>query len=140
MVAYSFKRFLVEPIRSGRKPHTIRADRKRHARPGETLQLYTGMRTKACMLIGTATCSDVQPITLDFVGETIKIGHRRPIRRRSRGPDRYAELDAFAWSDGFENWPALFRFWGQEHAAIARWSGVIIFWIDFKMPEASAQP
>lgn len=51
MVAYSFQKRFVEPIRSGRKRQTIRADRKRHARPGEVLQLYSGMRTNAI-----ATC------------------------------------------------------------------------------------
>ncbi|MEJ0016825.1 MAG: ASCH domain-containing protein [Acetobacteraceae bacterium] len=46
MVAYSFKRDFAAPILAGIKRQTIRADRRRHARPGEVLQLYTGMRTK----------------------------------------------------------------------------------------------
>ena len=48
MVAYSFKRRFREPILAGSKQQTIRADRKRHARRGEALQLYTGMRTTQC--------------------------------------------------------------------------------------------
>lgn len=51
MVAYSFKRQFGPPILAGTKGGTIRNDRKRHARPGEELQLYHGMRTKSCTLI-----------------------------------------------------------------------------------------
>jgi len=57
MVAYSFKAQFREPILAGTKRQTIRADRKRHARLGEALQLYTGMRTRQCKLIGRATCN-----------------------------------------------------------------------------------
>jgi hypothetical protein len=130
MVAYSCKRCFVDPIRSGRKPHTIRAERKRHARIGETVQLYTGMRTKSCMLIGTATCSDVQPITLDFEWRKVAIGPRTI--------DRPHQLEAFAQADGFDNWEGLVAFWRKEHGAIARWSGVIIYWKDFVLPEIAA--
>jgi len=35
MVAYSFRARFREPILVGAKRQTIRADRKRHARPGE---------------------------------------------------------------------------------------------------------
>ena len=53
MVAYSLKPRFIPPILSGAKRQTIRAiSRRRHAIPGETLQLYTGMRTKQCRLIG----------------------------------------------------------------------------------------
>ena len=49
MVAYSFKKQFAYPVEKGYKLQTIRASRKtRHARPGESIQLYTGMRTKQC--------------------------------------------------------------------------------------------
>ena len=64
---------------AGTKGGTIRAARKRsyyqkpgahrpagHARVGEELQLYTGMRTKHCRLIARKTCVAVEPITLVF--------------------------------------------------------------------------
>ena len=35
VVSYSFKRQFIDPIKRGTKRQTIRADRKRHARPGE---------------------------------------------------------------------------------------------------------
>ncbi len=127
MVAYSFKRRFVEPIRSGSKRQTIRSERKRHARIGETLQLYTAMRTKQCALIGTAKCIGVEPITFDFDWNKIAAGARNLTKPH--------ELEAFAKSDGFENWNALREFWEAEHNAITRWSGVLIRWDRFILPE-----
>lgn len=79
MVAYSFKAQFVEPIRAGLglptepqirpKRQTIRADRKRHARPGEELQLYRGMRTRQCFLIGRAACTEVTKIRIIDAGD-----------------------------------------------------------------------
>ncbi len=52
MVAYSFKQRFLDPIVSGTKTQTIRGNgKRRHARVGDSLQLYCGMRTKACMKI-----------------------------------------------------------------------------------------
>ena len=48
MVAYSFNSRFEVAIREGWKTQTIRAGRKRHARPGEMLQLFCGMRTAHC--------------------------------------------------------------------------------------------
>ena len=52
MVAYSFKKQFGPPILAGTKAQTIRADRKRHVRSGELVQLYTGMRTRQCRRLG----------------------------------------------------------------------------------------
>ena len=67
MVAYSFRPRFIEPILGGRKRQTIRAiGRRRHARPGDPLQLYAGMRTRNCRLIGRAICIDVVEVGLRF--------------------------------------------------------------------------
>jgi hypothetical protein len=107
MVAYSFKRQFAEPILDGRKGGTIRANRRRHARPGEEVQLYTGMRTKQCRLIARKTCCEIEPVTLDFRLDRILLGYHPP--RVLRGRD----LDRFAQFDGFENWPQMSSFWGD---------------------------
>lgn len=129
MVAYSFKAQFVEPIRAGLglatydhirpKRQTVRADRKRHARPGEELQLYRGMRTKQCFLIGRAECLTTLPIRLDFKGERIFVGPGR-----IDGP----KLDGFANADGFDDWAALRQFWRDNHDGVAIFDGVIIKW------------
>jgi hypothetical protein len=133
MVAYSFKQQFVEPIRAGlglpTAPHThpklqtIRANRKRHARPGEILQLYRGMRTKHCFLIGRAWCTATWPILLDFKAERVEIA-ANPSRLAMR---KDIELDDFAWSDGFEDWAAMRSFWRDTHD-IARFEGAIVHW------------
>lgn len=49
MPAYNFQKQFAPLVESGQKRQTIRAiGKRRHARPGESLQLYTGQRTKAC--------------------------------------------------------------------------------------------
>ncbi|MFQ5647525.1 MAG: hypothetical protein ACE5GM_11395 [bacterium] len=50
---FGFKKQCVPFIESGRKVSTIREDRKdgRVPRPGDTLRLYTGLRSKSCQLL-----------------------------------------------------------------------------------------
>lgn len=137
MVAYSFKARFVAPIKAGlvrgpvtevMKRHTIRADRRRHVRPGEVVQLYYGMRTKQCELIGVGICTWVAPIHM--VLAPANQGGRVTITR----PDAdYVgqtkdELDRFALGDGFIGWNDLLAFWGREHPGQTDFTGVIINW------------
>jgi hypothetical protein len=117
MVAYGFKRRFVMPIFEGTKIHTVRADRKRHARAGELLQLYYGMRTRQCRLIMQATCASVVPIE-------ITMGRRPQII--VAGEDR--DADSFARSDGFADFDDMARFWRAEHATLTKFSGWKIAW------------
>lgn len=141
MVAYSFRRRFVNPIKAGLGLHvndpyvpspkrqTIRANRKRHARPGEEVQLYCGMRTKGCFLIGRARCVSVNAISLDFYGGIIAI---RDLYRSRHGcilVMRDADgLDKFARSDGFQDWADLRTFWRNEHDGLEDFTGVLIKW------------
>lgn len=123
MVAYSFNRMFEVPILTGAKRQTIRAERKRHARPGEALQLYRGMRTKHCTMIARATCLHVLPIRLRisdppyaaFDGRTLGL---------------LAGLDDFARCDGFDDWHAMRAFWEEHHPDCPVFSGVLIMWGD----------
>jgi hypothetical protein len=126
MVAYSFKARFVEPIQSGLKAQTIRAERKRHARPGEALQLYTAMRTKQCTLVGTATCARIDPIRLDFDCGRIEFP------ATGLALTMLPELDAFARIDGFDDWRGMMAFWAREHPG-DQFSGVIIHWTNFEV-------
>ncbi len=125
MVAYSFKPRFVDPILSGRKRQTIRADRKRHARPGEELQLYVGMRTKASRLIGRAVCSEVAPIRIYFDDHDDE--HEGIVLPGFGFP---GGLEGFAQSDGFATWAELKAFWRTEHPGIDEFKGVLITWGD----------
>lgn len=118
MVAYSFKKRFVLPILTGTKPGTIRAIRKRHAEPGEQLQLYQGMRTRQCRLIMRAPCTETWSIS-------IKLGSRPEI---IRGPDKVDDLDRFAVADGFTDFDDMARFWHDEHPDLSTFSGVQLMW------------
>lgn len=131
MVAYSFKPRFVEAIRWGLglgldvpdgvpapKRQTVRAHRRRHARPGEELQLYTGMRTRHCALIGRARCVDLQGIHLE-------LHLRRP--RIYVGGLPCPVLD-FARRDGFVDWADMLGFWRDAHGPITEFEGVLITW------------
>lgn len=128
VVAYSFKPRFIDPILSGRKQQTIRAvGRRRHARGGDDLQLYTGMRTRACRLIGRAVCIEAGRITLRFGRDTAAVLH-------GGLGDISLKPDLFAQQDGFSGWKELEAFWEIEHAAefqAGRFDGVMIVWRGF---------
>lgn len=147
MVAYSFKKQFVDPIKVGLGVHpsairgviagapkihpkrqTIRAiGKRRHARQGEILQLYYGMRTKQCTSIGVARCTSVESIAMkigknslcilmdgddDNIGTAIVGGH----------------IHDFAREDGFANGEEMLAFWQKEHPGVTDFKGVIIKW------------
>lgn len=124
MVAYSFKERFALPIETGRKRQTIRADRKRHARPSEELQLYTGMRTRNCRLVGRATCLHVAPIALLLDADEVRLTSVNIVNAGG--------LDAFARDDGFDDWSALKQFWAEQHPGQSHFNGVFIAWGDLR--------
>ena len=131
MVAYSFKPSFVGPILSGEKHQTIRLPRKRHARPGEQLQLYTGMRTRACRLIASPVCEAVHDIRLDVEAGEISIDDAVVY-------SAIVDLNAFAVRDGFgvdrarraglSPWAYMRRFWRLTHPDVGVFRGVLIVW------------
>jgi hypothetical protein len=122
VVAYSFKRRFAEPILTGVKRQTIRGERKRHARPGESLQLYIGMRTRGCRLIGTARCLFVSPICIDFKAEYVVYKFGPGTTKVYRGG-----LDGFAVGDGFKDWAEMCAFW----PGVEVFNGQLIHWTEF---------
>ena len=165
MVAYSFKAPFAEPIQYGLKRQTIRGERRRHARPVEPMQLYTGMRTRHCRRI-----LDPDPIC-----EAV-----RHIALRVVAPATIAEIaidgmpveptDAWAAADGMEGlisrWPrdwgpipddllharerptnrwivgacaplaVMGMFWRHEHG-LGEFDGALLTWVE---PHAGAYP
>jgi len=127
VVAYSFRKRFVEPIRTGSKRQTIRADRKRHARPGELMQLYCGMRTRGCFLIDETICDRVQSVRLSFDGNVVAISSLRfgsPMQEITGAK----ALDLFATQDGFGDWNDMRAFWREEHGDISEWRAVLLTW------------
>lgn len=142
MVAYSFNPRFELPILSGAKSGTIRAvGRRRHARAGETLQLYVGQRTRHCRLLGEAFCTSVDPIEITV--ESWSHGPKITLISVGFGGARLtplSDLDGFARSDGFESADEMAAFWWKTHRAsiscgeTLRFSGVLIRWAPFGGP------
>lgn len=149
MPAYSFQERFIPFLLDGSKDHTVRkerAGRSRHARPGETLQLYYGMRTKWCRKIGEATCWTVLPIRITETD--ILVGG---YYHTENGPGAQQDLlffplppeerGTFAWKDGFRpecstathpvgSFELMLRFWKHTHQL--PFQGVVIYWKDFR--------
>lgn len=114
MPAYSFKERFVPLVKEGTKTQTIRAKRKRQQiKPGDTVYLYYGMRTKHCMKIGEGICTEVLPVHFTNKGffcdgKLIETN----------------ETDAFAKADGFKNLDDMYAWWKD----VLPFEGELIKW------------
>lgn len=121
MVAYSFHRQFVLPIKAGTKHQTFRLDRKRHARPGEALQLFTAMRTRFCeKIIPDPVCTAVLPVRFLCIEgriDVVEIDGTVIINR-----------DAMAVADGFPDFDGMRQFWWDAHGPLDLFRGFLIQW------------
>jgi len=110
MVAYSFKKRFGPDIHAGIKRQTIRADRVRHARPGEMLQLFTGMRTTQCKKIcEDVRCTEVAKIEIFFDADG-------DIESIWIDGTAVKDVDDFAKLDGFSDASEMADFWHEENS------------------------
>lgn len=131
MPAYSFKERFVPLILDGSKRQTIRKKRKGQAKPGSTLYLYFGMRTKWCRKLKETPCVDVKEIVITQDGK-IFVGGKKLT---------WSQRDVLAYNDGFRNgddgmfpdycetkgcFDIMFRWWSQTHEL--PFIGDIIYW------------
>lgn len=136
MVAYSFAPQFIAPIEARTKLQTVRAHRSRHARVGEPIQLYTGMRTKQCRKI-----VDVDPVCVGLMDIRIIVDLAFDRLISDIAIDGFYrtldEMEAFAIADGFtadDEASALRRmgeFWVNAHnikGDFFRFDGVCIRW------------
>lgn len=135
MVAYGFQAEFIPLILERRKTGTIRQERKgggnRHARHGDTMQIYSGWRTAQARREATAECLDARPIRLNFRYGFVKVFNGRSwIFAASLGAALSpVGLEGFAWADGFEDWDALEKFFrAKYHMPEWEFSGVWIRW------------
>ena len=114
MVAYSFQTQFAPDIQAFLKTHTIRGQRKRHARPGEMLQLYCKMRRPDCFkIIEDPECRFVDPISITFCRSRLMMIWTGPDMQDEVLPEHF---DAFARLDGFTDASAMHAFWVKQHA------------------------
>lgn len=124
MVAYSFTSRFVPAIAAGTKTRTIRAyGKRRHARSGEALQLYTGLRTRQAKLIRVATCIRAVPVRLAFEARVL-------VGARIWGePVAADELDDFARADGFAGAADMGAWWCRDRSdGSLDFDGLLIEW------------
>ena len=155
IAAYSFKARFVNPIRIGLglpllgqigkeeaptsteqikpKRQTIRAHgARRHARIGDAVRCYWGMRTKGCFLIGEGKCVAVRGVYLKWTEfsefDTFPVAEIAPGRCKRQGDlEKIPDLDAFAQSDGFDDFGEMREFWRENHG-YESFEGLLIRW------------
>jgi hypothetical protein len=125
MVAYNFQPRFFSLIREGMKHQTIRRLRVGHAKPGDRLQLYTGLRTpQARRICDDPVCTAVMPCEIRFASALI--------RSITVGGVPVRNLNNFAVIDGFTDLADMTGFWREMHGT-SDFNGVVIEWA---MPRA----
>ena len=120
MGIYNFQERFVPFIASGQKTHTIRAIRKYPDKPGNLLNLYTGLRRKGARLLARVRCVKVENIFIACDGNVRIDGVYLA------GDER----EAFARRDGFENFKQFTEFWNGTSGRVnlLPFRGHIIHW------------
>lgn len=118
MPALNFQAQFADAVERGAKIQTIRARRKdgRDPKEGDTLYLYTGMRTKACRKIGERRCRKVMNVEIDY--NSVRLNGDSFLLTNAR--------ENFAKADGFEDWTAMRKWFEKTHDLPFR--GFVICW------------
>jgi len=103
MVAFNFQPQFIVDIQSGAKTQTIR--RTARAEVGDRLQLYTGMRTKACRKI-------VDPDPVCILTNYIAL---RPDGITFGDASLFPSADDFARMDGFRDYADMHRWFAERY-------------------------
>lgn len=136
MGLYNFQKRFVPFILSGEKTHTIRALRAHPDKPGNTLHLYSGLRTKKAKLLMRVPCVKVETITFTVWRDPDRDSADEELEHvlvTIDGNTLYAdEKDAFARSDGFKDFADMVAFWRARHGVAGGntlpFNGQIIHW------------
>ena len=129
MVALSFKAAFADDVEEGRKRRTIRRTRKaKNPAPGDELQLYSGLRTKACRKLADAICTRVRVVTIDHMGIKLEGRHlwagHAPAYQGGVDPEHYD--GDFAHADGFQCFGDMADFF-ESHYGLP-FTGQLIEW------------
>lgn len=102
--ALNFQAQFADAVESGEKRQTIRAMRKdgRDPKVGDTLYLFTGMRTKACRKLGEARCT----FTCDIRISAASVSTRPPCP---------GDVHSMARDDGFESFAGMRAWFNRTH-------------------------
>ncbi len=117
MTAYNFRPRFAALVKDGRKRQTIRKFRLRgNPVPGSILQLYQGLRTKACQrLLSDVKCTEVRKIWIEY-GRVILDNHELDQRQRTQ----------LAHADGFKDIIDFYVFFRDQYGL--PFEGILIKW------------
>lgn len=117
MPALNFNQF-PDGVEAHRIRQSIRRIWKRPIKPGDTLYLYTGMRTKQCRLLNKARCGRVRTLKID--NNFIKIEGEVYCFAGT------AAAHEFAKADGFRDWFGMLDWFRNRYGL--PFEGVLIQW------------
>jgi hypothetical protein len=112
MVAINFTMF-TDKVERGEKLQTVR--REARCKVGDSLQLFTGMRTKNCRKLADAICTDVDYCAI------------RPEYITFGDASRHPDARMFALADGFGSYSDMVT-WFQKQYECYAFIGKVIKW------------
>jgi hypothetical protein len=117
MPALNFQKRFIDLLQDRKKRQTIRARREdgRNPKPGDTLFLYVGQRTKGCRKLGEVHCVSVEEITIYETGIVLQGRWLKAQEERE-----------FVIADGFQNETDFYDFFLSKHE-LPFW-GLLIKW------------
>ena len=102
--AFDFNPEFASAVESGTKLQTIR--RTKRAKPGDRLQLYTGLRTRDCRKLGEGVCTLVDHVGIRPDGITFGNVDKHP-----------RDIDEFARADGFTDFDAMVAWFANKYGS-----------------------
>ncbi len=128
MPAINFQSQFAAKVEAGTKNQTIRKARKLPIKVGDTLQLFTGQRTKDCRKLKVVTCTGVEPVKMYEHVEQLSFGKNVYYRINVNGTylDGKWIQYSFALQDGFKDIGTMFDWFEKTHGL--PFTGVLIKW------------
>ncbi len=125
MGIYNFKARFAPRILDGSKTHTIRPFRANADKPGNTLHLYTGLRTKSAKLLMRVPCVKIESLTMRRIERRDGVDLADDVLVTIEGIElSRSECEAFSRRDGFENFAHMIEFWDGR----LPFTGQIVHW------------
>jgi hypothetical protein len=121
MASFDFKARFVPLIRSNLKVQTIRS--KKRCSVGDTMHLFTGLRTKRCERIANVQC-----MLTDYV-------HLEPSGITFGNKGNHPDCDGFAQLDGFRDFDDMLA-WFQAAYATQHFIGTVHRWDPLAEPSS----
>lgn len=122
-----FKKQFIQKIKSGKKIHTIRRDEHNRWKPGMTMHMATGIRTKKYRCFDKKVCKSIQDIRIihfdTHMGSSVLSWASVWIDGK---PLKDAQVKALALNDGFMSIKEFFEWFNTD------FTGRLIHWTNKK--------